>query len=127
MVPLLSIFKVADNSGAIFVKCIRIITNPTSFARVGDIIKGVVKKNIPKRKKVKKSKEVKKGQICTAVVVRTRLGVRRWGNFFMRFGTRAVCLINRFNFPIGSRVNGPVARELRREFPKIISVAPISI
>jgi large subunit ribosomal protein L14 len=120
-------FRVADNSGAIFVKCIRIVTNPTFFAEIGDIVRVVVKKNIPKKKKVKKSREVRKGQICTAVVVRTRVGVRRWSGFFIRFGIRAVCLINKFNFPIGSRVTSPVARELRCKFPKIVSLAPISI
>lgn len=127
MVRILSIFRVADNSGAIFVKCIRITTNPTFFSEVGDIVRVVVKKNVPKKKKVKKSREVRKGQICTAVVVRTRAGVRRWGGFFLRFGSRFVCLINKFNFPIGSRVIGPVARELRNKFPKIVSLAYISI
>jgi large subunit ribosomal protein L14 len=77
MVRILSIFRVADNSGAIFVTCIRITTNPTFFSEVGDIVRVVVKKNVPKKKKVKKSREVRKGQICTAVVVRTRAGVRR--------------------------------------------------
>jgi large subunit ribosomal protein L14 len=97
-------------------------------AKVGDTLTVVVKKNIIK-KNVKKSKEIKKGQVCSAVVLRTLKGIKRWGNFFLRSGTNSVALLNKYSLPIGSRLLGPVFREVRTnlKFAKIISIAQVTL
>lgn len=110
---------VADNSGARQVMCIKVLGgSKRRYAGVGDIIKVTVKEAIPRGK-------VKKGQVMNAVVVRTRKGVRRQDGSIIRFDDNAAVLLNAQNAPIGTRIFGPVTRELRSEqFMRIISLAP---
>jgi len=111
--------EVADNSGARRVQCIRILGgSKRRWATVGDVIIVSVKEAIPRGK-------VKKGQVMNAVVVRTRKGVRRPDGSIIRFDTNSAVLLNASNAPVGTRIFGPVTRELRSEqFMKIISLAP---
>jgi large subunit ribosomal protein L14 len=111
--------EVADNSGARQVMCIKVLGGShRRYASVGDIIKVTVKEAIPRGK-------VKKGQVLKAVVVRTRKGVRRADGSLIRFDGNAAVLLNAQDAPIGTRIFGPVTRELRNEkFMKIISLAP---
>ena len=110
---------VADNSGARRVQCIRVLGGSKKrTAAVGDIIVVAVKDALPDRK-------VKKGQVHKAVIVRTKKGVRRSDGTEIRFDTNAAVLINNNNEPMGTRIFGPVVRELRaKNFMKIISLAP---
>ena len=129
MINVQTVLKVADNSGAVFVSCIRLMNSSSRIgAKVGDTLTVVVKKNIIK-KNIKKSKEIKKGQVCSAVVLRTLKGVKRWGNFFLRSGTNSVALLNKYSLPIGSRLLGPVFREVRTnlKFAKIMSIAQVTL
>jgi large subunit ribosomal protein L14 len=111
--------EVADNSGARQVMCIKVLGGShRRYASVGDIIKVTVKEAIPRGK-------VKKGQVLKAVVVRTAKGVRRPDGSLIRFDGNAAVLLNNQDAPIGTRIFGPVTRELRNEkFMKIISLAP---
>jgi large subunit ribosomal protein L14 len=111
--------EVADNSGARRVMCIKVLGgSKRRYARIGDIIKVTVKEAIPRGK-------VKKGQVMNAVVVRTRSGVRRQDGSLIKFDGNAAVLLNTNLAPIGTRIFGPVTRELRSEkFMKIISLAP---
>ena len=111
--------EVADNSGARRVMCIKVLGgSKRRYARVGDLIKVTVKEAIPRGK-------VKKGQVMTAVVVRTKKGVRRPDGSLIKFDENAAVLLNNQEAPIGTRIFGPVTRELRGEkFMKIISLAP---
>jgi len=111
--------EVADNSGARRIMCIKVLGgSKRRYARVGDIIKVTVKEAIPRGK-------VKKGQVMRAVVVRTRKGVHRPDGSLIKFDENAAVLLNNSNSPIGTRIFGPVTRELRGEkFMKIISLAP---
>jgi large subunit ribosomal protein L14 len=129
MINVQTVLKVADNSGAVFVSCIRLLNSSARVgAKVGDTITVVVKKSIVK-KNVKKSKEVKKGQVCTAIVLRTLKGTKRWGNFFIKSGTNSAALLNKYFLPIGSRLLGPVLREIRVniKFSKVISLAQVTL
>ncbi|MFT5710501.1 MAG: large subunit ribosomal protein L14 [Halioglobus sp.] len=119
MIQTQSYLDVADNSGARRVMCIKVLGGShRRYARVGDLIKVSVKEAIPRGK-------VKKGQVMTAVVVRTRKGVRRADGSLIKFDDNAAVLLNAQNAPIGTRIFGPVTRELRGEkFMKIISLAP---
>ncbi|MCL6417173.1 50S ribosomal protein L14 [Aestuariirhabdus sp. Z084] len=119
MIQTQSMLDVADNSGARRVMCIKVLGGShRRYAGVGDIIKVTVKEAIPRGK-------VKKGQVMNAVVVRTRKGVRRPDGSLIRFDGNAAVLLNASNQPIGTRIFGPVTRELRGEqFMKIISLAP---
>ncbi len=110
---------VADNTGAHEVMCIQVLKGSKArYADVGDIIKVSVKKADPKGK-------VKKGEVYTAVVVRTAKEIRRKDGSSIRFDRNAAVIINKDNEPVGSRIFGPVPRELRaRNFMKIISLAP---
>ena len=119
MIQTQSYLEVADNSGARRVMCIKVLGgSKRRYARVGDLIKVSVKEAIPRGK-------VKKGQVMTAVVVRTRKGVRRSDGSLIKFDDNAAVLLNAQNAPIGTRIFGPVTRELRGEkFMKIISLAP---
>jgi large subunit ribosomal protein L14 len=119
MIQTQSYLDVADNSGARRVMCIKVLGgSKRRYARVGDLIKVTVKEAIPRGK-------VKKGQVMTAVVVRTRKGVRRQDGSLIKFDDNAAVLLNAQNAPIGTRIFGPVTRELRGEqFMKIISLAP---
>jgi large subunit ribosomal protein L14 len=110
---------VADNSGARRLQCIKVLGGShRRYAHIGDIIKVSVKEAIPRGK-------VKKGEVYNAVVVRTRKGVRRTDGSLIRFDGNAAVLLNNQLQPIGTRIFGPVTRELRSErFMKIISLAP---
>ncbi|MCV6591140.1 MAG: 50S ribosomal protein L14 [Marinobacterium sp.] len=119
MIQTESMLDVADNSGAKRVQCIKVLGGShRRYASVGDIIKVTVKEAIPRGK-------VKKGQVLKAVVVRTRKGVRRPDGSVIRFDTNSAVMLNANDAPIGTRIFGPVTRELRSEkFMKIISLAP---
>ena len=120
MIQTQTMLDVADNSGARRVQCIKVLGGShRRYARVGDVIKVTVKEAIPRGK-------VKKGQVLKAVVVRTRSGVRRSDGSLIRFDGNAAVLLNNTNEqPIGTRIFGPVTRELRNEkFMKIIFLAP---
>jgi len=119
MIQTESYLDVADNSGARRVMCIKVLGGShRRYASVGDVIKVTVKEAIPRGK-------VKKGQVMKAVVVRTRKGVRRPDGSLIKFDDNAAVLLNASDAPIGTRIFGPVTRELRGEkFMKIISLAP---
>ena len=119
MIQMQSNLDVADNSGARRVQCIKVLGgSKRRYAGVGDIIKVSVKDAIPRGK-------VKKGEVYNAVVVRTRKGVRRPDGSLIRFDGNAAVLLNARLEPIGTRIFGPVTRELRtNRFMKIISLAP---
>ncbi len=117
MIQTQSVVEVADNSGARKVMCIKVLGgSKRRYAGIGDIIKVSVKEAIPRGK-------VKKGEVMLAVVVRTRKGVRRDDGSLIRFDTNAVVMLNAQKQPIGTRVFGPVTRELRRSYMKIVSLA----
>ena len=117
MIQTESVVDVADNSGARRVMCIKVLGgSKRRYAGVGDVIKVSIKEAIPRGK-------VKKGEVMKAVVVRTRKGVRRDDGSLIRFDSNAVVLLNAQNQPIGTRIFGPVTRELRAKFMKIISLA----
>jgi len=111
--------RVADNSGAKLLSCIKVLGgSKRRYARVGDIVVVSVKEAIPNAK-------VKKGDVMRAVVVRTKKGFRRQDGSYIRFDDNSAVLINQQGEPIGTRIFGPVARELRaKRFMKIISLAP---
>ena len=119
MIQMQTVLDVADNSGARRLMCIKVLGgSKRRYAGVGDIIKVSVKEAIPRGK-------VKKGQVMNAVVVRTRKGVRRPDGSIIRFDVNSAVLLNASLAPIGTRIFGPVTRELRSEqFMKIISLAP---
>ena len=119
MIQMQTILEVADNSGARRVQCIKVLGGShRRYARIGDVIKVSVKEAIPRGR-------VKKGEVFNAVVVRTRKGVRRGNGSIIRFDSNAAVLLNTQLQPIGTRIFGPVTRELRSEnFMKIVSLAP---
>src|SRR6056297_188693 len=119
MIQMQTVLTVADNSGARRVQCIKVLGgSKRRYAGVGDVIKVSVKDAIPRGK-------VKKGEVYNAVVVRTRKGVRRPDGSLIRFDGNAAVLLNAKLEPIGTRIFGPVTRELRTSrFMKIISLAP---
>lgn len=109
---------VADNTGARSVKCFRVLGQKKQFAFIGDLIKVAVRDAQP-------GGMVKKGEVRLAVIVRTSHPIRRQDGSVLRFGTNAVVLIDEKFNPLGTRIFGPVARELReKNFAKIISLAP---
>ena len=119
MIQMQTVLDVADNSGARRVQCIKVLGGShRRYARIGDVIKVSIKEAIPRGK-------VKKGDVYNAVVVRTRKGVRRSDGSSIRFDTNAAVILNANLQPIGTRIFGPVTRELRNEkFMKIVSLAP---
>lgn len=119
MIQTETVLEVADNSGAKKLKCIKVLGgSKRKYASVGDIIVASVKEAIPNGK-------VKKGAVAKAVVVRTSKEIRRRDGSYIRFDTNAAVLINSEGEPIGTRIFGPVARELRNKaFMKIVSLAP---
>lgn len=119
MIQTESMLDVADNSGAKRVQCIKVLGGShRRYATIGDIIKVTVKEAIPRGR-------VKKGQVMNAVVVRTKKGVRRPDGSVIRFDVNSAVLLNASGAPIGTRIFGPVTRELRTEqFMKIVSLAP---
>ena len=119
MIQTESELEIADNSGARRVKCIKVLGGShRRYAHIGDIIKVTVKEAIPRGR-------VQKGQVMNAVVVRTRKGVRRGDGSLIKFDENAAVLLNQQNQPVGTRIFGPVTRELRTEnFMRIVSLAP---
>lgn len=118
MIQTESYMQAADNSGAKTVQCIKVLGGShRRYAGVGDIVKVSVKDAIPRGK-------VKKGEVYNAVVVRTAHGVRRPDGSLIRFDGNAAVLLNAKLDPIGTRIFGPVTRELRERFMRIISLAP---
>jgi large subunit ribosomal protein L14 len=119
MIQMQTNLDVADNSGAKRVQCIKVLGGShRRYAGIGDIIKVSVKDAIPRGK-------VKKGEVYSALVVRTKKGVRRPDGSLIRFDSNSAVLLNAQLQPIGTRIFGPVTRELRGErFMKIISLAP---
>ena len=119
MIQMQTALSVADNSGAKRVQCIKVLGgSKRRYAGIGDVIKITVKEAIPNSK-------VKKGEVYNAVVVRTRKGVRRSDGSLIRFDSNAAVLLNPTLQPIGTRIFGPVTRELRTErFMRIVSLAP---
>jgi large subunit ribosomal protein L14 len=110
--------NVADNSGARKLMCIRVLGGNRRYARVGDVVIAVVKDALP-------NMAVKKSDVVRAVIVRTKKGLRRTSGMSIRFDDNAAVIINQDGNPRGTRVFGPVARELRdRNFTKIVSLAP---
>jgi len=109
---------VADNTGARSATCFRVLGQRKGYASVGDVIKVAVREAQP-------GGMVKKGQVCNALVIRTRQPMRRADGSYVRFDNNAVVIVDATNNPLGSRIFGPVARELReKNFMKIISLAP---
>ena len=118
MLQIRSILDVADNSGAKRAAAIGVIGRNQRYAQVGDVIKAHIKEAAP-------DGAVKKGDVVDAVVVRTRKQIRRSDGSYLRFDTNAIVIIDKENNPRGTRIFGPVARELRdKKFMKIISLAP---
>ncbi len=119
MIQTETVLNVADNSGARKVLCIKVLGGSKKrYAQIGDVIKVTVKDAIPRGK-------VKKGEICNALIVRTKKGVRRSDGSLIRFDGNAAVLLDNKREPIGTRVFGPVTRELRAgNYLKIISLAP---
>ena len=118
MIQMQTRLLVADNSGARTVMCIKVLGgSKRRTASVGDVIKVSVKDSIPRSK-------VKKGEVYSAVIVRVKKDIPRTDGSTISFGSNAVVLLNAQKQPIGTRVFGPVCRELRNGFMKIISLAP---
>ena len=119
MIQMQTVLDVADNSGAKKVRCIKVLGgSKRKYATVGDIIVVSVFDAAPNGK-------VKKGQVAKAVIVRTSKEIRRVDGSYIRFDNNSAVLLNKENEPLGSRIFGPVARELRaKRFMKIVSLAP---
>lgn len=119
MIQMLSVMDVADNSGAKKIMCIKVIGgSKRKYASVGDIVVCSVKDALPNGK-------VKKGALAKAVVVRTSKEIRRRDGSYIRFDSNSAVLVDKDGEPIGTRIFGPVARELRaKNFMKIVSLAP---
>ena len=119
MIQTETILDVADNSGARQVMCIKVLGgSKRRYAHVGDVIKVAIKEAIP-------TGRVKKGQVADAVIVRTKKNIKREDGSSIKFDDNAAVLINAQKQPIGTRIFGPVSRELRsKDFMKIISLAP---
>jgi large subunit ribosomal protein L14 len=110
--------NVADNTGAKKIMCIRVLGSNKQFGTIGDTIIGVVKDAIP-------NMGVKRSDIVTALIVRTKKTIRRKDGIHIRFDDNAAVLINKDSNPRGTRVFGPIAREIRdKEYTKIVSLAP---
>ena len=114
-----SYLKVADNTGAKEIKCIRVLGgSKVKYGNIGDVIVASVRKSTP-------GGQVKKGEVVKAVIVRSAKGVRRADGTYVRFDDNAAVLIKEDKNPKGTRIFGPVARELRdKDFTKILSLAP---
>jgi large subunit ribosomal protein L14 len=119
MIQVRTRIEVADNSGAKKLGCIMVLGGSKKrYGTVGDIVVASVKEVIPNSK-------VKKGEVVKAVIVRTKKEIRRQDGSYVKFDDNSAVLINQYNEPIGTRIFGPVARELRaKRFMKIISLAP---
>jgi large subunit ribosomal protein L14 len=113
-----TILTVADNTGAKKIMCIRILGDNKKYAKIGDTIIGVVKEALP-------NMPVKRSDVIRAVVVRTKKSIRRQDGMYISFDDNAAVIVNMDNNPRGTRVFGPVAREIReKNYSKIVSLAP---
>jgi large subunit ribosomal protein L14 len=118
MIQTQTYLNVADNSGARKIMCIRILGGNRKFAGIGDVIIGVVKDATP-------NMPIKRSDVVRAVIMRTKSTIRRKDGMSIRFDDNAAVIINKENNPRGTRVFGPIARELRdKDFTKIVSLAP---
>ena len=118
MIQTQTYLNVADNSGARKIMCIRILGGNRKFAGIGDVIIGVVKDATP-------NMPIKRSDVVRAVIMRTKSTIRRKDGMSIRFDDNAAVIINKENNPRGTRVFGPIARELRdRDFTEIVSLAP---
>jgi len=118
MIQTQTYLNVADNSGARKIMCIRILGGNRKFAGIGDVIIGVVKDATP-------NMPIKRSDVVRAVIMRTKSTIRRKDGMSIRFDDNAAVIINKENNPRGTRVFGPIARELRdRDFTKIVSLSP---
>lgn len=119
MIQVETFLEVADNSGGRLLQCIKVLGgSKRRYATVGDVVVVSVKEAIPRGR-------VKKGEVHRAVIVRTAKAIRRMDGSTIKFDTNAAVLVNKQNEPIGTRIFGPVVRELRaKQFMKIISLAP---
>jgi large subunit ribosomal protein L14 len=118
MIQTQTYLNVADNSGARKIMCIRILGGNRKFAGIGDVIIGVVKDATP-------NMPIKRSDVVRAVIMRTKNTIRRKDGMSIRFDDNAAVIINKENNPRGTRVFGPIAKELRdRDFTKIVSLAP---
>jgi len=119
MIQMTSLLDVADNSGAKKVFCIKVLGgSKRKYASIGDVIVVSVKEALPNSK-------VKKGDVAKAVIVRTKKEIARADGSYIKFDSNSAVLVNKENEPVGTRIFGPVARELRaKKFMKIISLAP---
>lgn len=118
MIQTQTYLNIADNSGAKKIMCIRILGGNKKYANIGDVIIGVVKDATP-------NMPVKRADVVRAVIMRTKKTIRRQDGMSIRFDDNAAVLINKENNPRGTRVFGPIARELRdKNFTKIVSLAP---
>jgi large subunit ribosomal protein L14 len=118
MIQTQTYLNVADNSGARKIMCIRILGGNRKFAGIGDVIIGVVKDATP-------NMPIKRSDVVRAVIMRTKSTIRRQDGMSIRFDDNAAVIINKENNPRGTRVFGPIAKELRdRDFTKIVSLAP---
>ena len=119
MIQMQTVLQAADNSGARRLMCIKVLGgSKRRYAGIGDVIKVTIKESIPRGK-------VKKGDVFDAVVVRTKKGVRRPDGSLIRFDGNAAVLLDKQLNPVGTRIFGPVTRELRSEkFMRIVSLAP---
>ena len=119
MIQTESVLDIADNSGAKRVACIKVLGGSRRrYAQLGDVIVVSIKEALP-------TSRVKKGDVARAVVVRTRREYQRPDGTYIKFDSNSAVLVNKDNEPIGTRIFGPVARELRaRKFMKIVSLAP---
>lgn len=113
-----TMLTVADNTGAKKIMCIRVLGGNKKYAKIGDTIVGVVKEALP-------NMPVKRSDVIRAVVVRTKKSIRRQDGMYIRFDDNAAVIVNMENNPRGTRVFGPVAREIRdKNYSKIVSLAP---
>ena len=113
-----TMLTVADNTGAKKVMCIRVLGGNKKYAKIGDTIIAVVKEALP-------NMPIKRSDVIRAVVVRTKKSIRRQDGMYIRFDDNAAVIVNMDNNPRGTRVFGPVAREIRdKNFSKIVSLAP---
>lgn len=113
-----TMLTVADNTGAKKIMCIRVLGGNKKYAKIGDTIIGVVKEALP-------NMPVKRSDIIRAIIVRTKKSIRRADGMYIRFDDNAAVIVNMENNPRGTRVFGPVAREIRdKNYSKIVSLAP---
>jgi len=113
-----TILTIADNTGAKKIMCIRILNGNRKYGKIGDIIIGVIKEAIP-------NMPIKRSDIVRAIIIRTSNSIRRKDGMYIRFDDNAAVIVNLENNPRGTRVFGPVAREIReKKFSKIVSLAP---